>query len=113
MGVKLIKILFLTFISLTFALDSLNTYPKLPLKIAVIPGMGQIYNEQYLKAGALVSLEVYSAYKVLEFHDLGQISNRNTYVWWLAGLYFLGIVDAYVESHLRTFPKEKKKREDN
>ena len=58
MGVKLIKILFLTFISLTFALDSLNTYPKLPLKIAVIPGMGQIYNEQYLKAGALVSLEV-------------------------------------------------------
>ena len=98
---------------MTFALDSLSTDTKLPLGIAVTPGMGQVYNKQYLKAGTLVSLEVYGVYKALEFHDLGQISNRNTYVWWLVGLYFLGIIDAYVESHLKTFPKEKKIEEGN
>ena len=109
----MIKLKYILFISLTFSTDSLNTNSSLPLGVAVVPGMGQIYNKQYLKAGTLVSLEAYAIYKTLEFQDLDQFSKRNTYVWWLGGLYLLGVIDAYVESHLKSFPKEQKEDKDN
>lgn len=32
---------------------------------------------------------------------------RNKYAWWCAGIYFIGMLDAYVDAHLYNFPSEK------
>ena len=31
---------------------------------------------------------------------------RNKYAWWCAGIYFIGMLDAYVDAHLYYFPSE-------
>ena len=80
--------------------------PQLAWKLALLPGLGQIYNQQYLKSTAFLLAQGYSLYKINEYSDLDKIGNRNTYVWWLFGIYILSIIDAYVEAHLSTFPSK-------
>ena len=80
-------------------------------KTNLIPIMGQIKNKKYIKAGVLASSQVYATYKFLEHRDKNEIAKRNTYGWWIVGLYFYGIIDAYVDYNFRNFPKENKKEE--
>lgn len=48
-----------------------------------------------------------------EFSESGQIGKRNTYSWWLFGLYVWGMLDAYVDAQLSTFPTEKNNNLEN
>ncbi len=78
--------------------------PSLAWKLSLIPGGGQIYNGKWGKAAALI-LAQYVA--VSNFNDLrkqGNIEKRNKYGWWIMGLYVFGILDAYVDAQLSTFP---------
>jgi hypothetical protein len=95
----------------------------------LVPGWGQLYNEQYLKGGlvflmegALVGAAVVehrrSQDDLRESKDLSRseelraaawrrysrrVDKRNTYLWYLAGVHFLNMVDAYVDAHLYRF----------
>ena len=40
------------------------------------------------------------------YNNNEQIAKRNTYALWSLGLYFYGIIDAYVDYNLKNFPKE-------
>jgi len=108
---RMSKIFFIIcFIFITFCygiVDSTKVKdPQLAWKYALAPGLGQIYNEQYIKSILFLTAEGYSLYKINQYSDSGAIGNRNTYVWWLFGIYILSIIDAYVEAHLSTFPKK-------
>jgi len=76
-------------------------------KINFIPIVGQIENKKYIKAVLLGSAMFYSTYKYVDYSNNNKISKRNTYAWWILGLYFYGIIDAYVDGHFKNFPKKK------
>ena len=80
--------------------------PSLAWKISFIPGLGQLYNEKYFKFIGLLSAEFYAINKFNNLRQQGNITKRNTYGWWIIGLYFYGVLDAYVDAHLSSFPKK-------
>ena len=87
--------------------------PSFAWKIAFIPGMGQLYNGNYFKFVGLVGAEIYAVSKFNHLRSKGNITKRNTYGWWVVGLYFYGILDAYVDAHLSSFPKKVKKNNED
>ena len=97
---KYIILLLLCFI---FASENKNTFDW---KTNLIPIVGQIKNKKYIKAGVLAVSQFYATDKFLSHNSKNQIAKRNTYAWWILGLYVLSIVDAYVDAHLSTFPVE-------
>ena len=79
--------------------------PSIAWKLAFIPSAGQIYNEDYHKAIGFWLLESYSIYKFNDYYnEENQLGKRNTYAWWIIGLYVMSILDAYIDAHLSTFP---------
>ena len=78
--------------------------PSLAWKIAFIPGLGQLYNEKYFKFVGFLSAEFYALNKFNTLREKGNITKRNTWGWWVVGLYFYGILDSYVDAHLSSFP---------
>jgi len=80
--------------------------PKLAWKLSVIPGLGQIYNEEYVKAVGFMSAEYFATSKYIEYKNLGSVGKRNTWAWWVIGLFVLGMIDAYVDAQLSTFPEK-------
>lgn len=107
---------------------------KIPMQAAglslILPGGGQIYNQQYLKAGLIASLELAFAgrfvYHYLESEkyyqdyeksllqsDLDRYNDfyykRQNDLWWLGITIFLSMIDAYVDAHLFDFEEKKKK----
>ena len=78
--------------------------PSLAWKLGVIPGFGQLYNGKYLKSIGFISAEYYAVNRFMELKNKGRIGLRNTYAWWLFGLFAWNILDAYVDAHLSTFP---------
>ena len=78
--------------------------PKIAWKLGLIPGLGQLYNRKYLKAFGFVAGE-YAAVSHFNIRNQNDsIRLRNTYAWWIIGLYIWGILDAYVDAQLSTFP---------
>lgn len=99
---------------------------------AVVPGWGQVYNRQPLKAALVLAGEGYLAYKV--FQELGrqndavdrinasaegtperaaaeadELTHRNRkidWIWWTAAAHLLQMADAYVDAHFRSFDAE-------
>ena len=97
-------------------IDSSNVKnPSLAWKLAFIPSAGQIYNGDYHKAIGFWLLESYAIYKYDFYYQKDKkdnqemIGKRNTYGWWIFGLYMMSIIDAYVDAHLSTFPTEQEK----
>ncbi len=89
--------------------------PKLAITFsALCPGGGQIYNEQWIKAGIIMGIDGLWIYKALQYQDLYlenpdkeyNENSRNKYIWYSAGGYLFGIIDAYVDAHLSGFPVE-------
>ena len=80
--------------------------PKLAWKLSVIPGLGQIYNGKYIKAVGFMSAEYYATSKFVEYKNSTSIGKRNTWAWWMVGLFVMGMLDAYVDAQLSTFPKK-------
>jgi|GEM_PF-3322893 len=79
----------------------------------ILPGSGQIYNGKFLKAVLYAGADAYligSAYvNQGRYEDSGDLSDRderNKYLWWGAGTWLLGALDAYVDAHLSLFPDE-------
>ena len=85
--------------------------PSLAWKMAFVPGLGQLYNEKYFKFIGLLSAEFYAVNRFNNLRKNGNITKRNTYGWWVMGLYFYGILDAYVDAHLSSFPKKVNKED--
>ena len=86
-------------------IDSTNIKnPTLSWKLSIIPGLGQIYNGSIHKT-FFINSSLSFAY--IEIKNRQTIDKRNTMAWWLFAIYILGIIDAYVEAHLTTFPKNK------
>ena len=82
----------------------------------MFPGGGQFYNEQKIKGSVLLSGAVLSSLVYLDFANKYKNHNgenssqkeqylkqRNRYGWWVLIIYFYGLVDALVESHLNPF----------
>ncbi|PIS27990.1 MAG: hypothetical protein COT43_07605 [Candidatus Marinimicrobia bacterium CG08_land_8_20_14_0_20_45_22] len=51
------------------------------------------------------SVNLYTGYK-LTVDSWRVREKRNKYAWWCAGVYFISILDAYVDAHLSNFPKD-------
>ena len=89
-------------------IDSLKIKnPSLAWKISLVPGMGQIYNEQYLKGIFLMGLEAKLINDFSNNFIKYNISKRNDLAWLIFGLYVYSLLDAYVEAHLSSFPTKK------
>ena len=69
--------------------------------------MGQLYNGKYLKSFGTIATEYFAIEKFIYYKDLNKIGMRNTYAWWIIGIYFWSILDAYVDAQLSTFPNKK------
>ena len=78
--------------------------PNVALKLGFIPGLGQLYNGKYLKSIGFVVGEYFAITRYNEFKEQNRIGLRNTYAWWIIGLYVWNILDSYVDAQLSTFP---------
>ena len=78
--------------------------PGLAWKLGIIPGIGQLYNGKYVKAIGFMGAEYFAVSRLLILKDENRIGLRNTYAWWVFGLFAWNILDAYVDAHLSTFP---------
>ena len=78
--------------------------PGVAWKLGVIPGMGQLYNGKYIKSIGFISAEYFAVNRFIELEKENRIGLRNTYGWWVFGLFVWNILDAYVDAHLSTFP---------
>jgi hypothetical protein len=87
--------------------------PRLAWKLSAVPGLGQLYNGKYLKAIGFVVAEYTAVSLFNEYKESNHIGLRNTYAWWIFGIYLWNIMDAYVDAQLSTFPvKRLKSRSD-
>tara|TARA_B100000029_G_scaffold142986_1_gene138236 strand:+ start:5340 stop:5705 length:366 start_codon:yes stop_codon:yes gene_type:complete len=105
---------FIAFLFITNLIASLNNNdtlnyknPQISWRLAIIPGLGQIYNEEYFKSFSFITLQIYSGYKYIQLNNENNYSMRNTYAWWTFGLYIWSMLDAYVDAHLSSFPVNK------
>ena len=78
--------------------------PRLAWKLSAIPGLGQLYNGKYVKAIGFMSAEYFAVGRFLELKKENRIGLRNTYAWWVFGLFTWNMLDAYVDAQLSTFP---------
>jgi len=101
---------------------------------STIPGGGQIYNKQYVKAGIDIlaeslllgtaiqyHIEMNDAYSLFEqTHNQAYYDEYNYYyqqqqnmLWWWATVKLLALLDAYIDAKLFNFNEKKKKLEGN
>lgn len=80
------------------------------LRSAVLPGWGQVYTQQYIKAGVVFTVNAALLWIVLDYNrqwkdtqNQGFRDNRNEYTWYLGLAYLLTLVDAYVDASLFGF----------
>jgi len=78
--------------------------PRLAWKLSVIPGMGQLYNGKYIKTIGFIGAEYFAVSRYIELKNENKIGLRNTYSWWVFGLFVWNMLDAYVDAQLSTFP---------
>ena len=106
--------------------SSLVKKPLHALRLSLIPGLGQIYNEKYFKTALIWGANYYLINKYInnrkfengkqycsQYTNLNQngcrVRNRNIYAWSIVGIYLFQLIDAYVDAHLSSFPTEIKK----
>ena len=80
--------------------------PNIAWKMSLIPGLGQVYNKQYGKAIFFIGTQSFSISQYKRYESLNNVSLRNTYAWWIVGLFFWNILDAYVDAQISTFPSK-------
>ena len=105
---------FLFFISFTHSSEVLNNKndildhkdPDIAWKLSIIPGLGQVYNEKYIK-GSLFFVSELSLINNISIYS-ADIAMRNSLMWVAIGLYVYNIIDAYVDAELNTFDNKKK-----
>jgi hypothetical protein len=115
-------------------IDSLMVPYRSPLKAgllsAIVPGGGQIYNQAYIKGGAIIVMEgLFLGYAVKnhqlskKYYDKWQKSDsevdyalyedyyekRENDIWWLGIVIFLSTLDAVTDAYLYDFEYQKSK----
>ena len=93
--------------------------PRIALMLGLIPGGGQLYNGKWLKALIVITANGYffnqfqQARKHFNDYDASHpngenpyLEERNKFAWQLMFVYILGLMDAYVDAHLSTFPPD-------
>jgi len=82
------------------------------LRSAVVPGWGQLYTEQYIKAGIAFTVNSFFLYQIYKYEMKWRDEKnedfrirRNTNTWYFALAYLLTMIDAYVEAYLYKFNK--------
>ena len=78
--------------------------PSISWKLGLVPGLGQVYNGKYVKALAFMGAELYAINRFIELRQENRIGLRNTYAWWIFGIFVWNMLDAYVDAQLSTFP---------
>jgi len=80
------------------------------LRSSIIPGWGQLYNEDYWKAAGYCITAGYLIYKIREadlvYQDERKPSNRNKrskYAWYFGLAYLINMADAYAGAYLYKF----------
>lgn len=84
------------------------------IRSLVFPGLGQFYNEQYIKAvivlagqSTLVGFSFYYNRKAREgttsFEKEFYKDRRNLMYWWMGAATLLSMLDAYIDAHLYDF----------
>ena len=81
--------------------------PELAWKLSLIPGLGQFYNEKYLKGALFLSSEAILIRNISIYS--ADIAMRNSLMWLTIGIYVFNIIDAYVDAELSTFSQNKDK----
>lgn len=81
----------------------------------MIPGWGQVYNDQYLKAGLFSGLIGYVGYTIYDndrlykrTHEGRYLDQRTRFYWYLGLTYLLMLGDAQVDAYLYKFDKTTK-----
>jgi len=78
----------------------------------VFPGLGQFYNEQYIKAaivlagqGTLIGFSFYYNNRAREIplEEEFYKDRRNLMYWWIGAATLLSMLDAYIDAHLYDF----------
>jgi hypothetical protein len=137
-GVSALKniLILLVLLSLAAALGAEDTRSpyRAMLYSAVFPGGGQLYNRQYLKAGAVLGVQGFligsaiyhdgkrddyrrlaasaadglqqQEYEALADDYRGRLNND---IWWIGITAALSMIDAYVDAHLYDFDLQKEK----
>ena len=80
--------------------------PNIAWKLSIIPGLGQVYNEKYIK-GSLFFVSELSLINNISIYS-ADIAMRNSLMWVAIGLYAYNIIDAYVDAELNTFDNKEK-----
>jgi len=80
--------------------------PHLAWKLGAIPGAGQFYNGKWVKGTLLAGAQIYVTSQFKNYRQNGPIGQRNTYAWWVIGLWVYSMLDAYVDAQLSTFPQK-------
>lgn len=82
------------------------------LRSAVLPGLGQIYNQKYIKGILVFAVNGTLGYQIYNYNkkwnDTGNSryrDKRNLYTWYFGVSYFLTLVDAYIDAYLFGFDK--------
>lgn len=77
---------------------------------AMLPGWGQIYNEQYIKAIVTFGLfadftrkAIVSNLRYMDTDKKSQLERRTVNTWYVGLVYMLNMVDAYVDAYLFKF----------
>ncbi len=99
--------------------SNITKNPKKAFYYSLVPGLGQAYNEKWLKSLIIISLElvsykswrnniyIYSNYEQKDYplKKHRYLEKRNKYAWWLGIIYVYGMIDSIVDAHLYEFNK--------
>lgn len=126
------RIIFLMLIILpviSFSKENKTKNPNIAMSLSVIPGMGQVYNEDYWKApilfgsaGAMLGIALYYNNQFNETQSLIDLNSENTsyvsqlklrrefyrdnrdqFYLYLSAVYVISILDAYTGAYLYNF----------
>ncbi len=131
--IKRLLFWFLLVCSLNSILQATNP-TRAMLYSALLPGGGQIYNREYVKAGVVIGLQayltglaIYHDNKADDYKKLASNTNdaylqqlyksrsnefsekRTSDFWWMGVTAVLSVLDAYVDAHLSDFDAERDK----
>jgi hypothetical protein len=80
------------------------------LRSAVLPGLGQMYNQKYIKGIFVFAINGTLGYKIYDYHkewnDTGETKfrdKRNLFTWYFGLSYMLTLIDAYIDAYLFGF----------